>query len=564
MKRVLKNDSGYSLLLAIGVVIIFTVLGLSLLTLTSSGIAKNSTREDTIQAQDLSDKGIDYVVKDIQTYLEDEIIDNPMGKTAFNTFLTNTLGKSTLSCPLDTDSEAIKASKGIKIPGENSNSTMVCIANVAEIINTDGVVEEKDKYKRLVTFKSIGTVNGKEHVTTSKVIIGTDAVPDQLRYAVSTNDGGNLHLHGGVEIQGDIKTSGNLIITNHASWGTATGETNRWDASVYPRLIRDSKSINPKLIMSEEDSNVYIFKLREGRNGNDSTDYYLNKLETGTDLSNTTNYTKYSPKTQITEIQNSFFNTSNLAVFTKTIGDDQVDIEKEFQSISNTTSIVEDLNNDSSILKNTNKNNVYHIKAFNECESKKSNGDCKTWKTSSGTIDIGGSNQGKRNIKLVGKYYVDGDVFIDYANLTSDAILYVKGDVLINQSTLKSVSDESTLFIFAEGDITFANMHDTESTDNINEVKGFFYSKSNLMLLGVKSHMKFIGGISGDRVIMTGVRGKGKDGKFDTVTAQESMAARLQIIYDANLIAQYHSFKRDLEEEFITELNEPELIERTQ
>lgn len=560
MKRVLKNDNGYSLLLAIGVVIIFTVLGLSLLTLTSSGIAKNSTREDTIQAQDLSDKGIDYVVKDIQTYLEDEIIDNPMGKTAFNTFLTNTLGKSTLSCPIDTDSEAIKASKGIKIPGENSNATMVCIADVAEIKNTDGVVEEKDKYKRLVTFKSIGTVNGKEHVTTSKVIIGTDAVPDQLRYAVSTNDGGNLHLHGGVEIQGDIKTSGNLIITNHASWGTATGETNRWDASVYPRLIRDSKSINPKLIMSEEDSNVYIFKLREQ---NDSTDYYLDKLETGTDLSNTTNYTKYSPKTQITEIQNSFFNTSNLAVFTRTIGDDQVDIEKEFQSIPYTASIVDDLDNNSSILNNTNKDTIYHIKEITECIRYK-NGQCKESRTSSGTIDIGGSNQGKRNIKLVGKYYVDGDVFIDYANLTSDAILYVKGDVRINQSTLKSVSDESTLFIFAEGDITFANMHDTGNTDNINEVKGFFYSKSNLMLLGVKSHMKFIGGISGDRVILTGVRGKGINGSFDSVTTQESKAARLQIIYDANLIAQYHSFKRDLEEEFITELNEPELIERTQ
>ena len=50
--------------------------------------------------------------------------------------------------------------------------------------------EEKDRYKRLVTFKSTGKVNSKEHITYAQIIIGTDAIPDQLRYAVSTNDEG--------------------------------------------------------------------------------------------------------------------------------------------------------------------------------------------------------------------------------------------------------------------------------------------------------------------------------------------------------------------------------------
>ena len=38
--------------------------------------------------------------------------------------------------------------------------------------------------------------------------------------------------------------------------------------------------------------------------------------------------------------------------------------------------------------------------------------------------------------------------------------------------------------------------------------------------------------------------------------------SRLKITYDENLISQYTSFKRDEEEEFITELNEPETINR--
>ena len=48
-----------------------------------------------------------------------------------------------------------------------------------------------------------------------------------------------------------------------------------------------------------------------------------------------------------------------------------------------------------------------------------------------------------------------------------------------------------------------------------------------MMLLGVKSHMRVIGGVSAKRVILTGVRGKGKDETYDSATAQENKNARL-------------------------------------
>lgn len=70
MKIFQQNENGYSLLLTFAVIIIFTILGLSLITLTSSGITKNNTREELVQAQDLSDKGIDYAIKDIQAILK--------------------------------------------------------------------------------------------------------------------------------------------------------------------------------------------------------------------------------------------------------------------------------------------------------------------------------------------------------------------------------------------------------------------------------------------------------------------------------------------------------------
>lgn len=142
--------------------------------------------------------------------------------------------------------------------------------------------------------------------------------------------------------------------------------------------------------------------------------------------------------------------------------------------------------------------------------------------------------------------------------------MYVKGAITIDKNILKNTNNNNTLFIFAEKDITFSNMHDSDntSTDNINEAKGFFYSKSNLMLLVVKSHMKIIGDVSANRVILTGVRGKGKNGTFDSPDIQKNKESRLQLIYDENLIKQFHEFKRDEKEEFITQINQPEVINR--
>ncbi|WP_413365747.1 hypothetical protein [Lysinibacillus sp. 3P01SB] len=553
MKKYLQNDKGYSLLLAIGAILIFTVLGLSLITLTTNGIAKNSHREDTILAQDLSDKGIDFAVNDIQNTLEKQIIATPMGKTEFGTFLDTTLNKTNLKCPAA--GQPLPANIGFHIPTENNNITKVCIEAVKMITNSSGITEEKDKYKRLVTFRSYGVVKKKEHISKTDVIIGTDAIPDQLRYAVSTNNGGNLFLHGGVEVQGDIKTDGNLIISNYASWGTATSNINRWTASVFPRIVKNVNSVNPKIITSEN-KDIYYFKLNSN---NDSTNFYY-KHEAGTELSKIQHYDKLSFKENA--INPFLFNTTNISLVRKKLEDDKLDIPKEFSKISSSATTYMELTNTPS---NNNKNKVYYIKQETYCSAySRWSGKCIEYSMSSGSINLTGSTNNKANMNLVGTYYVEGNVDIDYTNLKADAILYVKGNVSINQSTLKGVNTDSTLFIFAEGDITFSNMHDPSSspTDNINEVKGFFYSKSNMMLLGVKSYMKFIGGVSGKRVILTGVRGIGKDNIFNDVHTQKNKSARLQIIYDENLIKMFHEFKRDEKEEYVTQLNEPETIKR--
>lgn len=548
MKIFRQNENGYSLLLTFAVIIIFTILGLSLITLTSSGITKNNTREELVQAQDLSDKGIDYAVKDIQAILKKEIKDKPMGKTAFETFLDNTLNASKLSC-----------SQGINIPAKKTNQTNVCIEKVELMSN-----EEKDRYKRLVTFKSTGKVNSKEHITYAQIIIGTDAIPDQLRYAVSTNDEGNLYLHGGVEIQGDIKTDGHLIISEKAHW--LKNNMAQWPDSVFPRIIPDSKSVTPKIIMRESEKNIYYV--------NNTVDY-ASHISGNTNYLNSSRYTKFIPSNPASksELQKRLFLTKNVSLVTKSLPGDNLEItEKVIPLYTN---------------KNYNKNYPAGLSvSYTNHETSKFNRDniifihgekedCNIWGLfgCKKTLDRGNFNinGGGKTLNLSGTYFINGDFNVNNTNLRSDAMLYVNGNVDIKDSTLNGINSNSTLFIFATGDISISNISVDSATPSM--IKGFFYSKQNMIMYGVGSNINLYGGISAKRTILTAVRGNSHNYTYESSKNQKETVitngvevpkrnSRLKITYDENLISQYTSFKRDEEEEFITELNEPETINR--
>jgi len=559
LTKQLQNEKGYTLILTVAVIVIFTVLGLSLLTLTSSGIKKNELRQDTVQAQDLSDKGIKYAVNDIQLYLQNEIKNNPMGKTDFYQLLENSIIPNCSN------------GGGITIPGEKQDQTKetkVCIDRVEMVSN-----DEKDLYKRLVTFKSTGIVNGKTRITTSKVIIGTDAIPDQLRYALSTNDGGDLYLHGGVEIQGDIKTDGNLIITRNAHWiRSILGISSTiWEKSVGPRLVKDTKSITPKIIMRESGKNIYT--VDEASNYDDHisnpTDkkgiYYLDKPP----------YTKLSPLDTNTtnNLKNNYlFNTPNLDIVTKSLPADQIDVTAKIQE-QNDSTVNDHRNHRGDLIISSHDNPAENfnrddkILIGNKCKQYKNN-ICKNYE-GSGDLKI---DTNDKTLNLTGTYYVNGDLTINDTNLKSDALIYVKGDVEIKESTLQGLDPDSTLIIFANGNIQISNISEYSDYTKPSTIKGFFYSKSNMIMYGVGSNIRLTGGISSKRLILTALRGNTtektdwlgiKSLNTDSIDIQKKKDSRLKITYDENLIQQYTTFMRDQQEEYITELNPPEYIERS-
>ncbi len=594
LRKYLQNDDGYSLLIAIGTILIFTILGLSLITLTTNGILKNNTREDIVQATDLADKGIEFMVDSLQAELGNYVLSGNIGKAQFQAKLNETITSGELSC----------TGGGIKIPGDTGNTT-VCI----DVKNIQNVYTEKDdgtkilqELKKQVPIISTGLVDGKERVTTAKVIIGTDAIPDQLRYALSTNNGGNLYLHGGVEIQGDIKTDNDLIISSNATW--FSGSTAIWQPSVRAKLTASPGSVTPKVIFSKENRAVYDL--------NKFQDY--NNHINGTNLSKAGYYTKFDTATAAgqTAISNLFFNSPAISVITKSsVPQDTVEITTKILDRYNASSNKANYTNNLEItttnhptrsygkkdavfvsstatekvqetytyyenvcIKQEDKWILWPIwkeKVCVEWEQQERTGtrlvDRNTFKFGSMTIN-GGTKTDRKDITLKGTYYVYGDLTITNVNLKADAILYVQGKVDISESTIQGVDENSTMIVFANGNIDMYNLSVNSNQANASKIKGFFYTKQDMLMYGVGSNINLTGGISARRLILTAVRGDTANG-YLSATQQAQLLngtakqySRLKIIYDEDLITTYTEFTRDEEEEYIKSVNEPEMVDR--
>ena len=90
-------------------------------------------------------------------------------------------------------------------------------------------------------------------------------------------------------------------------------------------------------------------------------------------------------------------------------------------------------------------------------------------------------------------------------------------------------------------------------------------------MYGVGSNINLYGGLSAKRLILTAVRGKSSNSRYESGAAQKTINSatglpaknsRLKITYDEELISQYTEFKRDEKDEAITSINPPEVLER--
>lgn len=231
--RFLKTKGGYTLVLVVLILALISVIGIGLMGLTSSGVQKNVVREDITQASQQAEKGLDHISLQIQQELKNVIKNlDPRDaeyKTKYQAQFTNLLSPYLCS---DT------GGSNLITKGDSQFNYSTCL---------DSIPVTEDTLKEL-SFTSKGTADGEQKILHETMKIGAILYeyPEILNYAVSTHDGGDLILTGGVEIKGDVKTGGNIVVSKRsyipytAEWKIADEGATPWEASVYPAITGPS------------------------------------------------------------------------------------------------------------------------------------------------------------------------------------------------------------------------------------------------------------------------------------------------------------------------------------
>ncbi|HLS20581.1 MAG TPA: hypothetical protein VK056_02830, partial [Bacillota bacterium] len=217
------QEQGYTLFVTVLTIVLFGILSVSLISFTVSGALRSETREDVTQATELAEKGLNHLIQEIVTDINDEISLMPGGVTPdhYEEILTQTLDNYMCTNDLNYTSSVTGDFKAcVKDKGENERP-------------------------RQVTFESYGKTDDREKLLITTTLFKVDTIPDHMEYAVNTfvteeckqseancvAGEGNLFLHGGVGIQGDIHVKRHLLTSNR-SYEKYAG--NHWIHSYFP------------------------------------------------------------------------------------------------------------------------------------------------------------------------------------------------------------------------------------------------------------------------------------------------------------------------------------------
>ncbi|MCJ1908682.1 hypothetical protein [Planococcus ruber] len=580
--KYLKQQKGYALLVTLLILVVFSILGATLMMFTFNGGNKNEVREDITQSADLSQKGIDLMTTQINDDLTKYLGANGVPRTDFLFQLERVLDKYRCTA---TNSAATISTTG---------SYKVCIDSYVDSITEEN---EVNPLKKLVTFKSIGTSGKSNRELVSKIEIGAETAPEALRYAVGTNidssDGfqpgeGNLLMHGGVDITGDVKVDGNIVTSSN---GYAQLGGDRWIPSLAPSAIP---------LPGTDSSRLFLGKKA----------YFFTHSPTYSSHIALTNFTSngYSEKSNIDDLFRPGF-APDLVSREPVRSPIGITTQKANFEYSRTSAGAENLDAGSSktingINKPSSKvflsytfservcvdgwwwfcskydyvnyyddSGTFTFKGTNKFKQVSTNGSA-TFLDTNSTFESGmyvngnlliGNNSTSENVSnysaitLDGPIYVNGNVTIKGADLLSNVLLYVNGSVTIEYSRIngKSLSSgkRGSLIILSKGNIKISN--NSVNQDAPSYIKGFFYTEQDFEMFGVGSNIKIDGGISARKIVLNAIRGRAKDtfftgsyqipnraDYFENVNGQQTRDSRLQVIYDSEIISTYSDLKQ--------------------
>lgn len=563
MNSRLNNERGYTLLLVLLLAVLLGAFATMLMFMTTNGMKKDDVREDVTQATELTEKGLDRVVEEIQFDLKKELGTDGLTVNAFSGRLESVLN-------------AYRCNGGAKIFTDTGKTGKYssCVETVSP--GTDG-----NEISRIVTFLSKGTADNAERSIRSDMEVGANAVPEGLRYAIGTNkvcdknglncDGGNLFLHGGVAITGDMKVDGNLITAN-SGYAYLGGE--RWIPSIYPSADPGPDATKSRLVLG---GNVYILNKNPSSYAahiasNSFTNSTYQAVNVSSAFSKSPLLIEREPKRETIDIigqQKTYqFNEKDS---TKTISD----------NVSGSTKYSTDKLYLSKALEMSGTNMFNQVSTDYSLKIVKGTTTIQKGLYVGGNLVIGNdsiqsneynaSNYNK--VELDGPIYVNGNLTIKGADAKLNSLIYVNGTVTIQNTRINGLNKNGkigSLIVFANKEVKISNNSVNENTPS--DIRGYFYSNSNFEMFGVGSNMKINGGISAKRIVLNAIRGraqnKGFDGSygvtnsdyFEGVAEQMKRDSRLQVVYNPEIINTYSDLKQ--KEPIIYKVDEPILKDR--
>lgn len=517
-----KEERGYALFLTVLIIGLFSILAVSLITVVLSGANKTAIREDITQASELSEKGTKHLIKQINYELQTELDKHVDG-----------LSRTEFINELDKVIEKYKCTNN-NVTGGKTGQYQACVENYID--------KEKDILPKKAEIKSIGTVDGQQKKFITTVEFGGNLVPDDMQFAVNTfvtkecaqlkkncvPGEGNLFLHGGVGIQGDMNVGRHLITSNrshekyafhhwiHSYFPSAKTKpdgspskiivggniyTLQWDG-VKGTLIKnfdysdhisriDIPDKSPYEKKDKIDENVFV-----GRYIAEHSERTDHPGRHDLDITGEKEKYEYGPDDpDVKVIETNLFGTGGVdrVIYNGKFPNDKVfpkwykNYKGKFHIRGNSTfkrfATYGDL-----ILGNVRRNNVIEFKEGAYVE---------------GDLTIG------NNTEVKGPIYVNGDLEIKGRNVTINSVIYVNGMVHIKHAEFDESIDpaiKGAFIIYANKKIVVERIN--RFNDYPAEIKGFFYSKESIEMDGNESNIILKGGISAPRIVLNSIRGR--------------------------------------------------------
>lgn len=238
------NEKGYTLFLVVLMIVVFSVISMSLITVTISGAKRSEVRENVTQAGELAEKGLKHLTQQINFELQqklDEYKDvDGVTKDEFITMLGN-------------------IANGHKCVAEleplNSTETGKYYACVKELLD-----QHEHVLPQRVKILTVGESEGKQKTLESIVEFNGNVFPDDMEYVSNTfitkecaeNEAncvpgeGNMFIHGGVSLTGDINVERHLITSNRSHEKYIY---HHWIHSYFPMAEKKENGETPKIIV---------------------------------------------------------------------------------------------------------------------------------------------------------------------------------------------------------------------------------------------------------------------------------------------------------------------------